>query len=76
FYTGPVDAGTIAAVESQLGGIEKPQFLDLDMDVCAAGASSQEGCKACVDACPHGAVDRPTIDSVEFDETACENCGA
>ncbi|EMA26598.1 hydrogenase iron-sulfur subunit [Haloarcula marismortui] len=76
FYTGPVDAGTIAAVESQLGGIEKPQFLDLEMDVCAAGASSQEGCTACVDACPHGAVDRPTIDSVEFDEVACENCGA
>ncbi|GGO00542.1 hydrogenase iron-sulfur subunit [Haloarcula pellucida] len=76
YYTGPVDAGTIAAVESQLGGIEKPQFLDLEMDVCAAGASSQEGCTACVDACPHGAVDRPTIDSVEFDQTACQDCGA
>ena len=76
FYTGPVDAGTVAAVESRLGGIEKPDFLDLEMDVCAAGDSSQMGCNACVDACPHGAVERPTVDSVEFDKVACQDCGA
>ncbi len=76
YYTAPIDAGTMAAVESQLGGIEKPKHLDLEMDVCAAGASSQEGCTACSDACPHGAVDRPAIDEVEFDLTACQNCGA
>jgi ferredoxin len=76
YYTSPVDAGTIAAVESQLGGIEKPTFLDLDMDVCAAGESSQQGCTACSDACPHGAVARPSIDEVAFDEVACQNCGA
>jgi Fe-S-cluster-containing hydrogenase component 2 len=76
FYTGPVDAGTVAAVESHLGGIEKPKFLDLEMDVCAAGESSQQGCTACVDACPHEAVDRPAVDEVAFDETACQNCGA
>jgi ferredoxin len=76
FYTGPVDAATVAAVESHLGGVEKPKFLDLDMDVCAAGESSQRGCNACVDACPHGAVERPKIDAVEFDEVACQNCGA
>jgi ferredoxin len=76
YYTGPVDAGTVAAVESRLGGIEKPQFLDLEMDVCAAGASSQEGCTACSDACPHGAVERPAIDEVAFDQVACQDCGA
>jgi Fe-S-cluster-containing hydrogenase component 2/coenzyme F420-reducing hydrogenase delta subunit len=76
YYTGPVDAATIAAVESHLGGVEKPAFLDLEMDVCAAGASSQRGCTACSDACPHGAVDRPAVDSVAFDEVACRNCGA
>ena len=76
YYTSPVDAGTIAAVESQLGGIEKPKFLDLEMDVCAAGESSQQGCTACSDACPHGAVARPAVDEVEFDEVACQNCGA
>lgn len=76
YYTGPVDAGTIAAVQSRLGGIEKPQFLDLEMEVCAAGESSQQGCTACLDACPHGAVDRPAIDEVEFDQVACQNCGA
>jgi ferredoxin len=76
FYTGPVDAATVAAVESHLGGVEKPQFLDLDMDVCAAGESSQRGCNACVDACPHDAVGRPKVDAVEFDEVACQNCGA
>jgi Fe-S-cluster-containing hydrogenase component 2 len=76
FYTGPVDAATVAAVESHLGGVEKPKFLDLDMDVCAAGESSQRGCNACVDACPHGAVERPKVDEVAFDEVACQNCGA
>jgi len=76
YYTGPADAGTVAAVESRLGGIEKPQFLDLEMDVCAAGASSQEGCTACSDACPHGAVARPAVDEVAFDQVACQNCGA
>ncbi|QLD87974.1 hydrogenase iron-sulfur subunit [Natronomonas salina] len=76
FYTGPVDAGTVAAVESLLGGVEKPAHLDLDMEVCAAGASSQEGCTACVDACPHEAVSRPAIDEVEFDLAACQDCGA
>lgn len=76
YYTGLVDGATVAAVESLLGGVEKPQFLDLEMDVCAAGDSSQQGCTACTDACPHGAIDRPTIDSVAFDEVACQNCGA
>ncbi|WP_254545760.1 hydrogenase iron-sulfur subunit [Halomarina pelagica] len=76
YYDGPVDAGTVAAVESLLGGVEKPDYLDLEMDVCAAGASSQEGCTACTDACPHDAVGRPTPDSVSFDPVACEGCGA
>ncbi|MFB6304222.1 MAG: hydrogenase iron-sulfur subunit [Haloferacaceae archaeon] len=76
FYTGPVDAATIAAVEDLLGGVEKPKHLDLDMDVCAAGESSQAGCNACVEACPHGAVDRPHVDEVAFDPVACQDCGA
>jgi len=75
-YTGPVDGATVASVEDLLGGIEKPQHLDLDMDVCAAGDSSQVGCNACVDACPHGAVARPQIDEVSFDPVACQDCGA
>lgn len=75
FYT-TVDAATIAAVESLLDGVEKPAHLDLEMDVCAAGAQSQSGCNECVEACPHGAVERPTIDSVLFDEVACQDCGA
>ncbi|MFB6157139.1 MAG: hydrogenase iron-sulfur subunit [Haloferacaceae archaeon] len=76
FYTGPADAATIAAVEDLLGGVEKPNHLDLAMDVCAAGESSQAGCNACVEACPHGAVDRLHVDEVEFDPVACQNCGA
>ncbi|NHN58692.1 MULTISPECIES: hydrogenase iron-sulfur subunit [Halorussus] len=76
FYTGPVDAGTVAAVEDLLGGVEKPKHLDLDMDVCASGESSQMGCNECVEACPHGAVERPRIDDVAFDEVACQDCGA
>ncbi|WP_227376382.1 hydrogenase iron-sulfur subunit [Haladaptatus halobius] len=76
FHTGSLDAATAAAVESLLGGIEKPKHLDLEMDVCASGASSQMGCNECVDACPHGAVERPNIDEVAFDEVACQNCGA
>jgi ferredoxin len=76
FYTGPVDAGTVAAVERLLGGVEKPDHLDVDMDVCASGESSQRGCNECVEACPHGAVDRPRIDEVAFDPVACQDCGA
>jgi ferredoxin len=75
-YTGPVDAATVSAVVSHLGGIEKPDFLDLDMDVCAAGESSKQGCTACSDACPHGAVERPAVDEVSFDTVSCQNCGA
>ncbi|WP_458210000.1 hydrogenase iron-sulfur subunit [Haladaptatus sp. NG-SE-30] len=76
FYTGPVDASTIASVERLLGGTVKPDHLDIDMSVCASGASSQQGCNACVDACPHDAVERPRIDEVEFDKIACQDCGA
>jgi ferredoxin/coenzyme F420-reducing hydrogenase delta subunit len=75
-YTGAIDGATVAAVEDLLGGIEKPKYLDLDMDVCAAGESSQAGCNACVDACPHGAVARPKVDEVSFDPVACQDCGA
>ncbi|WP_227357461.1 4Fe-4S dicluster domain-containing protein [Haladaptatus salinisoli] len=76
FHTGPFDAATAATVESLLGGIEQSKHLDFEMDVCASGASSQMGCNECVDACPHGAVERPKIDDVSFDEVACQNCGA
>lgn len=75
FYT-TVDAGTIAAVESLLDGVRKPDHLDIEMDVCASGASGQMGCNECVEACPHDAVERPTIDSVAFDKVACQDCGA
>ena len=76
FYTGSVDAETVSTLVSDLGGIEKPAFLDLEMDVCAAGESSQQGCTACSDACPHEAVDRIAVDEVEFDTVSCQNCGA
>ncbi|MFB6161198.1 MAG: hydrogenase iron-sulfur subunit [Haloferacaceae archaeon] len=76
FHAGPVDAATLATVERRLGGVEKPDHLELEMDVCAAGESSQVGCTACTDACPHGAVERPTVDAVSFDKVACQDCGA
>jgi len=76
FYTGDVDAATVSAVESLLGGYDGPDHLDLRMDVCAAGSSSKQGCTACVDACPHDAVERPRIDEVDFHRDACKNCGA
>ena len=75
FYTN-TGSGTVAAVESLLEGTTKPKFLEFDMEVCAAGESSQEGCTACVEACPHEAVERPRIDEVAFDEISCRNCGA
>ncbi len=76
FHTGPVDAATIDEVERLLGGFEGLDFLDLDMDVCAAGNSGEQGCNACVDACPHGAVERAAIDEVSFHLDSCQNCGA
>lgn len=76
YHVGPVDAATVAAVETLVDGIEKPAPLDLDLEVCAAGDSSKAGCNKCVDACPHDAVERPRIDAVEFDPIACQDCGA
>ncbi|NKE35777.1 hydrogenase iron-sulfur subunit [Natronococcus sp. JC468] len=76
FYTAPITPAKVSAIERQLGGVTKPEFLDLEMDVCAAGASSQAGCNECVEACPHGAVERARIDEVEFREELCQNCGA
>lgn len=67
---------TVAAVEGLLGGIEKPDFLDIDMEICASGESSQQGCTECFDACPHDAVSKPRVDEVEIDKVTCQNCGA
>nr|WP_239685548.1 hydrogenase iron-sulfur subunit [Halolamina pelagica] len=75
-YFSHFDGGVAAAVESQLGGVSKPQHLDIEMDICASGDSGVEGCTRCTDACPHEAVSRPAVDEVAFDETACMNCGA
>ncbi len=75
-YFNHFDGGVAAAVESQLGGISKPQHLDIEMEICASGDSGVEGCTRCTDACPHEAVSRPAVDEVAFDETACMNCGA
>ncbi|GAB3672119.1 hydrogenase iron-sulfur subunit [Halopiger thermotolerans] len=76
FYTAPITSEKIAAIERHLGGLTKPEFLDLEMDVCAAGDSSRAGCNECVEACPHDAVERSGIDEVAFDTALCQNCGA
>ncbi|MFC6716812.1 hydrogenase iron-sulfur subunit [Natrialbaceae archaeon GCM10025810] len=76
FHTGPVDAATIDEVQRLLGGFEGIDFLDLEMDVCAGGQAGEMGCNACVEACPHGAVERADIDEVRFHLDSCQNCGA
>ncbi|APX98217.1 hydrogenase iron-sulfur subunit [Natronorubrum daqingense] len=75
FHT-TVDAATIDEVERLLGGFEVRNFLDLEMDVCASGTAGEMGCNECVEACPHGAVERAAIDEVEFHLDSCQNCGA
>ncbi|SEH16416.1 Coenzyme F420-reducing hydrogenase, delta subunit [Natronorubrum sediminis] len=75
FHT-TVDAATIDEVERLLGGFEVRDFLDLEMDVCASGTAGEMGCNECVEACPHGAVERAAIDEVEFHLDSCQNCGA
>ncbi|WP_290817440.1 hydrogenase iron-sulfur subunit [Halovivax sp.] len=76
FHAGPVDAATVDEIERLLGGFEGRDFLDLEMDVCAAGHSGERGCNECVEACPHGAVERAAIDEVAFHLDSCQNCGA
>lgn len=68
------DLSTVSSVVDHLR--EREIHLDLTMDVCASGASGQEGCTACYEACPHDAVEKPAADEVAFDLAACENCGA
>lgn len=75
FHTA-VDAATIDEVERLLGGFEGIDFLDLEMDVCAAGHAGEQGCNKCVEACPHDAVERAAIDEVAFHLDSCQNCGA
>ncbi len=66
--------GRAADVMDLLG--ERPRYLELEMDVCAAGDSGETGCTRCYDSCPHDAVSKPESDRVEFHEAACRNCGA
>ena len=74
-YHTTTDLSTVATV-SNLLGTDLTSFLDLDMDVCASGDSGEEGCRICYDVCPHDAVSKPSPDSVSFNESACQNCGA
>jgi len=76
FYTGELDAATVNEIEGLLGGFESLDHLDLTMDVCAAGHLGEQGCNICVEACPHGAVERAAVDEVEFHLDSCLNCGA
>ncbi|CAI50576.2 iron-sulfur protein [Natronomonas pharaonis DSM 2160] len=76
FHTAPIDSLTIDTVERLLGGFESPDYLDLEMDICASGNHGEMGCNACVDACPHGAVERTAIDEVGFHRDSCQDCGA
>jgi tetrathionate reductase subunit B len=48
-------------------------------EVCAAGGDGLEGCRACVTACPQGALSArpgPTGTEIAVDDTACVRCGA
>ncbi len=75
-YHTEFDPATVNEVERLLGGFEGIDFLDLEMEVCAAGTSGEMGCNECVEACPHDAVERAAIDEVEFHLDSCQNCGA
>ncbi|NIR60356.1 MAG: 4Fe-4S dicluster domain-containing protein, partial [Gammaproteobacteria bacterium] len=58
-----------------VGGFEKPKFFNYDPDICAHGASGQQGCRRCIDACPTGAI-ASAGETVEVDPYLCQGAGS
>jgi Fe-S-cluster-containing hydrogenase component 2 len=58
---------------SNLGAIEKPKYLDLDLNRCASGKSELTGCEYCLP-CPYNAIWREGTKMV-FSEVRCQGCG-
>ena len=56
-----------------LGEIEKPKYLDLDLRRCASGKSELTGCEYCLP-CPYNAIWREGTKMV-FSEVRCQGCG-
>ena len=56
-----------------LGEIEKPKYLDLDLRRCASGKSELTGCEYCLP-CPYNAIWREGTKMV-FSEVKCQGCG-
>jgi heterodisulfide reductase subunit A-like polyferredoxin len=56
-----------------LGEIEKPKYLDLDLRQCASGKSELTGCEYCLP-CPYNAIWREGTKMV-FSEVRCQGCG-
>jgi heterodisulfide reductase subunit A-like polyferredoxin len=56
-----------------LGEIEKPKYLDLDLMRCASGKSELTGCEYCLP-CPYNAIWREGT-KMFFSEVRCQGCG-
>lgn len=58
-----------------VGTFEKPRYVRLDAGSCAHARNRIEGCRACLDACPAGAI-TPAGDHVAIDPFLCVGHGA
>jgi ferredoxin len=62
-------------LSDMVGTFEKPLYVQYDADICAHGRSGKTGCRACLDACPAGAI-TSTGSEIAIDPALCGGCGS
>lgn len=65
----------LSALFASIYAREVDEIIDWKASICQYSPRLQTGCSACVDSCPHGAVQQ-TREAIILDHLACLECGA
>ncbi|MAB00983.1 MAG: 4Fe-4S ferredoxin [Stappia sp.] len=68
-------ARALFELSDMVGTFEKPLYVHYDADICAHGRSGKTGCRACLDACPAGAI-TSAGSTIAIDPGLCGGCGS